>query len=78
MGVPRAVACVGTNQEDESIGAADLRGANGLDVVGPLRVDRLIQLEVREVEVDVLVSFPSAHQIVSPFVCAAEADESPR
>jgi hypothetical protein len=35
-------------------------------------------LEVREVEVDVLVSFPGAHQIVSPFVCAAEADESPR
>jgi hypothetical protein len=24
------------------------------------------------------VSFPGTHQIVSPFVCAAEADESPR
>lgn len=67
-----------TNQEDERVDAADLRGAYGFDVVGSLRVDGLIQLEVREVEVDVLVSFPGAHQIVSPFVCAAETDESLR
>lgn len=50
-----------SNQKDERVDAADLRGAYGLDIVGPLRVDGLIQLEVREVEVDVLVSFPSAH-----------------
>ena len=55
-----------------------LRGAHLLDVVGVLGLDGLIQLEIGEIEVDVLVGLPGAHQVVSPFVSAAEAHERSR
>ncbi len=66
------------DQQDEGIGASDLRGAHRLDVVGRLRIDRLIKLEIGEIEVDVFVGFPGAHQIVSAFVSAAKAYEGSR
>jgi hypothetical protein len=66
------------DQKDERIGASDLRGAHRLNVVGRLRVDCLIKLEIREIEINVLMGFPSAHQIVSPLVSTAEAYEGAR
>lgn len=59
----RLCVCVVADQEDESVGKADLLRADRLDVVRRLGVDCLVELKVRKVEVDVFMGPPCAHQV---------------
>lgn len=52
-----------------------LRRAFRSDVVRVARLDRFFELEIREVEVDVLVRLPPTHHVIALNVGAAEAYE---
>jgi hypothetical protein len=67
--------CVGADQQHERVRPADLRGAFRFDVVRVVRVDRFFELEIREVEVDMLVRLPRTHHVIALNIGAAEANK---
>jgi hypothetical protein len=67
--------CVLADQKRIGIRSPDFVPADSLDVILVFGVDRFIELKVSKVEIDMLVFFPCAHEMVVLNVCAAEAHE---
>ena len=66
---------IGADQQHECVCPPDLRSAFRFDVIRIARVDRFFQLEIRKVEVDVLVRLPRSHHVIALNVGAAEGNE---
>jgi hypothetical protein len=66
------------DQQRIGIGEAYFVAADLLDVLLAVRIDCFVELKVCEIEVDMLMGFPSAHKAVTKNISAAEADERPR
>jgi hypothetical protein len=65
------------DQENVSVAELNLGATTTLDVGLVSRIDGVVELEVGEVEIDVLMCFPCAHEAVM-YVGAAKSDERTR
>jgi hypothetical protein len=76
--VPGFCVSVIANQENVCIGELNFLAAALLDIPLVAGVDRVVKLEVGEVEIDVLVRLPGTHHPVAVDVSATEAYEGTR